>query len=257
MHEPIIDIEMWNKAQEKLNKYIFNRERKYDNMLKGLIYCGECGHKATLRCREEKRKDGTTWSAIYFICSKRNNYSRLCDCKQISANLIEEVVKEKLREELKKISLSDNEIKQIYEQAENESKNENALLYTKLNGLQDTLKNLENSIEEIYQDKINKVIQIEDFKIIYAKKIKEKNQTLEEIENVKKEIKENEKNNIKINLKEIKQIANDFFKIEKPNKLMMEKLIEKIEFNKEKNLKIQLKFQNYNIKSIDIKSGKD
>ena len=83
MHEPIIDIETWNKAQNKLNGYTKVRDRKYDHILKGLVYCGECGNKATLRCREEKRKNGTVWRATYFICSKRNNYSGLCDCKQI------------------------------------------------------------------------------------------------------------------------------------------------------------------------------
>ena len=71
MHEPLIDIETWNKAQEKLNGYTKVRDRKYDHELKGLVYCGECGNKATLRCREEKRKDGSVWRGTYFICSKK------------------------------------------------------------------------------------------------------------------------------------------------------------------------------------------
>ena len=50
MHEPIIDIETWNKAQDKLNEYTKTRDRKYDHPLKGLVYCGECGNKATIRC---------------------------------------------------------------------------------------------------------------------------------------------------------------------------------------------------------------
>ena len=87
MHEPIIDVETWNKAQDKLNGYNKVRNRKYDHELKGFVYCGECGNKATLRCREEKRKNGTVWRAEYFICSKRNNYRGLCDCKQISATV--------------------------------------------------------------------------------------------------------------------------------------------------------------------------
>ena len=119
MHEPIINIETWNKAQDKLNGYTKTRERKHDHILKGLVYCGECGNKASLRCREEKRKNGNVWRATYFICSKRNNYSGLCDCKQISANLIEEVVIGKIKEETKKIKFSEDEIKKIYNKAEN------------------------------------------------------------------------------------------------------------------------------------------
>ena len=245
MHEPIIDIETWNKAQDKLNGYTKTRNRKYDHPLKGLVYCMECGNKATLRCREEKRKNGTIWRATYFICSKRNNYSKLCDCKQISANLIEEMVNEKIREEIQKINFSEKEIKQIYEQAEKQAKSEKNLLQTKLQELNQTLKNIENTIEEIYQDKINKVIKIEDFKIIYEKKQKERNKILIEIKKIEKELEEKNQKSPKINFKEIKQIANEFLKMEKPNKMILEKLIERIQFDKEKNIKIKFTFQNH------------
>ena len=245
MHEPIIDIETWNKAQDKLNGYNKTRERKYDHPLKGLVYCMECGNKATLRCREEKRKNGNIWRAAYFICSKRNNYSALCDNKQISANLIEESVNQKIKEEIQKINFSEKEIKQVYEQAEKEAKSKNNLLQTKLQELKQTLKNIENSIEEIYQDKINKIIQIEDFKIIYEKKQKERNKILKNIKEIEKELEETNQKSPKINFKEIKQIANEFLKMEKPNKMILEKLIERIEFDKEKNIKIKFTFQNH------------
>ena len=245
MHEPIIDIETWNKAQDKLNGYNKTRERKYDHPLKGLVYCMECGNKATLRCREEKRKNGNIWRAAYFICSKRNNYSALCDNKQISANLIEESVNQKIKEEIQKINFSEKEIKQVYEQAEKEAKSKNNLLQTKLQELKQTLKNIENSIEEIYQDKINKIIQIEDFKIIYEKKQKERNKILKEIKEIETQLEETNKKTPKINFKEVKQIANEFLKMEKPNKMILEKLIERIEFDKEKNIKIKFTFQNH------------
>ena len=245
MHEPIIDVETWNKAQNKLNGYIKVRDRKYDHPLKGFVYCGECGNKATLRCREEKRKNGSIWRATYFICSKRNNYSGLCDCKQISANLIEEAVNEKIKEEIQKINFTEQEIKQIYEQAEKESKSKSNLLQTKLQELKKILQNIENAIEEIYQDKINKIIQIEDFKTIYEKKQKERNKILKEIKEIEKELEETNQKSPKINFKEIKQIANEFLKMDKPNKMILEKLIEKIEFDKEKNMKIKFTFQNH------------
>ena len=243
MHEPIIDIETWNKAQEKLNGYSKTRDRKYDHPLKGLVYCGECGNKATLRCREEKRKNGTVWRATYFICSKRNNYSGLCDCKQISANLIEEAVNENIREEIKKINFSEKEIKQIYNQAEKEAKSKSNLFQTKLQELTHTLQKLENTIEEIYQDKINKVIQLEDFKTIYEKKQKERNKILKQIKEIKAQLEETNQKSLKINFEEIKQIAKEFLKMENPNKMILEKLIKRIEFDKEKNIKIKFFFR--------------
>ncbi|MCI9016420.1 MAG: hypothetical protein HFJ53_04575 [Clostridia bacterium] len=244
MHKPIIDIETWNKAQEKLNGYTKSRDRKYEHELKGVVYCGECGNKATLRCREEKRKDGSIWRATYFICSKRNNYSGLCDCKQISANRIEEAVQQTIKTEMEKISLSEKEIKQIYQEAEIQAQTKSNLLSTKLQELKNTLQNIENAIEEIYQDKINKVIQVEDFKTIYEKKQNERNKILKEMKKLEKELEESEKKAPKIDFKEIKQIANEFLKMKNPNKMILEKLIERIEFDKEKNIKIKLTFQN-------------
>ena len=64
------------------------------------MFMKEIKNMENLKCREEKRKNGTVWRATYFICYKRNNYSGLCDCKQISAKLIEEEVNEKLKEEI-------------------------------------------------------------------------------------------------------------------------------------------------------------
>ena len=244
MHEPIIETEIWNKAQEKLNGYSKVRNRKYDHQLKGLVYCGECGNKATIRCREEKRKNGTVWRATYFICSKRNNYSGLCDCKQISANLIEEVVIEKVKEEIRKINFSEKEIKLIYQQAEKEAKTKSNLLQIKQEELKKMLQSIENTIEEIYQDKINKVIKIEDFKIIYAKKQKERNKILKEIRAIEERIEKTNQKFPNINFKEIKEITKEFLKMERPNKMVLEKLIERIEFDKEKNIKLKYIFKN-------------
>ena len=244
MHEPLIDIETWNKAQDKLNGYTKVRDRKYDHELKGLVYCGECWNKATLRCREEKRKDGSVWRATYFICSKRNNYSGLCDCKQISANLIEEAVKQQIKNELEKIDLTEDEIKQVYEEARLQAKSKENLLKTVLNNLKEELKQVEQNIEEIYQDKINKVIQVEDFKVIYEKMQKQRDKILKEIKQTENTLNQNNEKIPKIDFKKIKQIANEFLKLEKLNKIMLEQLIEKIEFDKEKNIKIKLTFEN-------------
>ena len=243
-HEPIIDRETWNKAQDKLNGYTKTRDRKYDHPLKGFVYCGECGNKATIRCREEKRKNGTIWRATYFICSKRNNYSGLCDCKQISANLIEEAVIKKIKEEIQKIHLTEKEIKQIYEQAEKEAKSKSNLFQIKRQELKHTLQNIENAIEEIYQDKINKIIQIEDFKNLYEKKQKERNKILKEIKEVEKELEEKQQKVLKLDFKTIKQMADELFQLDTLNKTVLEKLVERIEFDKERNIKIKLTFEN-------------
>ena len=103
---------------------------------------------------------------------------------------------------------------------------------------------MKKKIEEIYDDKINKLIQIEDFKMIYERKQKERWKILKEIEKTKKELEERNYKIPNIKIKEIKKLTESFFKMEYNNKIIFEKLIERIEFDKEKNVKVKLTFQN-------------
>lgn len=246
MHEAIIDKEIWNQAQEKLNKYKSIRQRKYNHPLKELMYCGECGNKATLRCREGKRKDGKIWSSTYFICSKRNNYTGLCNCKQISAELIEISIKEKIKDEIKKIKFNKKEIKKVYEESLINTKNTENLLNIELNKLNQNLTYIDKVIEEIYKDKIDKVIEIEDFKIIYNKKQTEKLEIQKKIKKIKDKIDECKKNKPNIDIKKIENITYEFLKMNKPNKRIFEKLIKKIEFDNKRNINIKFKFEKPN-----------
>lgn len=236
MHEAIIDKEIWEKAQEKLNSYTKTRERKNEHYLKGIIYCGECGNKATIRCREEKRKSGKVWKATYFICSKRNNYTGLCECKQISASLIEEILHRNLKKEIEKVNFSESELNQIYQESKMQSKSKNNLMKAKLKDLKNKLEEKEKNISELYQDKLNKIIQIEDFKIIYEKMKKQRDTILREINSIKiqEEVKEKHE--------EIKRIEEEILSIKIFDKSILEKLVKRVEFNKEKDIKISFYF---------------
>lgn len=56
MHEPIIDMDTWNRTQEKLkNKHIV-RTRKFNHPLKGLISCKECGRSGNIKNKNRAKK---------------------------------------------------------------------------------------------------------------------------------------------------------------------------------------------------------
>ena len=244
MHEPLVDMETWNKAQEKLNGYTKVRDRKYNHELKGFVYCAKGGNKATLRHREGKRKDGTTWQATYFICSKRNNYSGLCDCKQISAEIIEKAVKQQIRNELQKIRLSKKEIIHIYKEAEQQAKTKDNQLKIKLKMKDEKLKIIEQNIEELYNDKINKVIEIQDFKVIYEKMQIKKSKITEEIAQTQEFLNKKEERCYTLDYNKIKQISTNLLQMETVNKVMLEQLIQRIEFDGQRNIKIKMLFKN-------------
>lgn len=244
MHEPIIDIDTWNKAQDKLSGYNKIRNRKYSHPLKGLIYCKECGNKATLRVREEKRKNGNIWKATYFICSKRNNYSKLCDCKQISANLVEEKIKQELKREISKIDITENDIKDILEMSMLTGKYKEKIFLNQIEDLNKQLAKVQMDIEEIYQDKINKILQVEDFNKIYEKKQSIRKNILKNIEIIKKELEIERQSKPNNTFQKIKNITYKLLKMEQTDKIIYEKLINKIEFDKQRNIKIKFNFKN-------------
>lgn len=110
-------------------------------------------------------------------------------------------------------------------------------------------KKVEQNIEEIYQDKINRLINLEDFKAIYQKMQKQKDKILKEIKQIESTLNQSDSQNSKIDFDKIKQIADKFLKLEAPNKIILEQLIEKVEFDKEKNIIIKVLFQNSQVQT--------
>lgn len=56
MHEPIIDIDTWNIAQEKIANKHTVRTRKFNHSLKGLVFCKECGRNSNIKNKNRKKK---------------------------------------------------------------------------------------------------------------------------------------------------------------------------------------------------------
>lgn len=245
MHEPIIDLYTWNKAQEKLNARNVSRERKYDHPLKGLIYCKECGAIATLRCRTEKRKSGKIWRADYFVCSNRNSYRALCECKQIKADIIEDEIKRVLTNENQKIKFSDKELKQIYKDAQIKLKEENSKLEKDLANLKQKLDLQNRMLIELYEDKVNKIIKLEDFERMYQQKNNEKKEIIKKIKKIEEEIKKVEENLNDADMNKIKENTSEILNLDNITKEMYQKLIERIEIDKEKKIYIKFKFAKY------------
>lgn len=244
MHEPIINLNLWNKAQEKLKDKNVTRERKYDHPLKGLVFCKECGRIATLRCRTEKRKSGKIWRADYFICSKRNSYTSLCSCKQIQANLIEEKIKENLRKELKNISYSKEEVKEIFEKSQIDLKDKEKNFKQKLKKEEEKLNWTNRVLEEIYKDKIEKVITEEDFEMLYKKQNTEKNKLIKQIQDIKLELEQIKEQLGNVDIERINQKVKEVLKLDNIKKEMYQRLIERVEFDKNKNIYITFRFSN-------------
>ena len=113
-HEPIIELELFNRCQEIRKKHL-DRQLKYDNIYKGLVHCGECGKICNLKHREKENKNGSKSEIFSFVCSEANKgLTKKCDnTKSISAKKLDSLILPILEKQCKAISINDKDIKEI------------------------------------------------------------------------------------------------------------------------------------------------
>ncbi len=156
--------------------------------------------------------------------------------------MIIEAVKKTIKAEINKIEYTDKELSEIYKQAEKKVNVKTNILKKKLKTLKQKLDNNQEANIELYKDRRENIITSEDYKIFYNELQKEKNEIMGEIFKAETEILEMEKGNVTIDYKEIRKLANEIISTENPSKELYSKLIEKIEFDSEKNIIVTLTF---------------
>ena len=69
-HEAIIDKELFNEVGKRLPKNVGRKEKKENNLLDGLLYCGDCGHRISVQAR--RKRD----NRVYTLCNYYRTYMK-------------------------------------------------------------------------------------------------------------------------------------------------------------------------------------
>lgn len=93
--EPIVSQEVFKKVQETLSKRQFNKNSREKFLLTGKLYCGHCGELMT----GESGTSSTGQRYSYYKCYGKRKKSG-CSKKNVSKDLIEDIVIQKAREYL-------------------------------------------------------------------------------------------------------------------------------------------------------------
>lgn len=245
MHEPIIDIETFNKCQQMKDKFKKTRVRKYDDIFKGLIYCTECKSISTLKHKEKILKNGNISEINSYICSEANKgVSKKCNnTKSISSNKLYNLVIPIIENECKSILIEDNDIKKVMSNLEKNINSECYRLEDEKNILYKKIDKLNEQINVTYNDKLENIINNETFLAIKEQKESEIMNCKKQIEYIEQKI-EMEKSKHKISYNQIKKLSEEFLKTEKITKQSLNKLIDKIEFNSKRQINLKLVFSN-------------
>ena len=221
-HERIISKEMFKRVEEMLPKCVGRIEKKENNLLDGLLYCGDCHHRIAVMPRRKSDNNSYTICNYYRTYKTRrckmhsNNYDKL---ESAILNELFKICESKIDKDL----IKDKVIKDIKKLVKKKDKRK--LLKKEIN-------NLNNKIDTIYLDKLNNIITENQY-------LKIRDYLLKEINNKEKELKIKENIETNINYKKIDDILNN----KKFTRELLVNLIKKIEIFEDKSITVFLSFE--------------
>ena len=233
-HEPIIDKEMFDKVQILKDKNKNKQSKSSNYLLRGFLYCEECGHSLTISKRTETR--------AYTGCSHYQKYSKFGVCTPHSMNyqdLEKEVLKE-VRAICRKYVKSTN-FENILKNSSKTKKIKDNLI-GEINACKLEKERLSNVKKNIYFDKANNVITLDEYK-------EYSNQIVNDIIIQDEKLKDLEKQLNIIDNKmtpddDYKVIVQEYLSMRKPSRFLLASLIDKIIINNNKEITIKLKIKN-------------
>lgn len=210
-HEPIIDIETFEKAQIKLGKIptkIRTKHAKSENFFVGTLYCAECGRKLSSHRTYRELADGTVNVIPSYRCV--NKMWKVCTAKDMSQKKVEEAFIEYLDniEDLK-----------ITEDLDLEKQQENELKMSKQKEvLEKRLSKLQSKEKDVMKLYINEKINFDEYSEMNKIVLTEKQNVIEELQIYKVEETEEEiflsEEDIITNIKENWLLLNNDEKLE-------------------------------------------
>jgi DNA invertase Pin-like site-specific DNA recombinase len=229
-HEAIVDRDTFNYVQTLLPKNVKRPEKKRFYLLDGLLYCGDCKHRITIRYQNKTGRSYTT-------CDYYRTYSKYHVCTTHTNNY--EVLENVLLEEIKGVCekyLDRNKIKDFVGNIE----------------LQDNSLTIKKQIEKL--ELINSKL-IENLDKTYMDMLKgfiDEAQYVRVSENIKSEIESNKSSIVnlksnkstKIDSKMIEKYIDEFLTLEKPTRELIINLVEKIYIYQDKRVDIMFMFKN-------------
>lgn len=231
-HKPIIDKETFYKAHKMLETRKQTRIKTHDYLLKGLVYCHECGKKVSCSSREL-----SSGKVYYFRCNTYISNSKLglCTPHNIRMDIVEKAVTNTMLDILNDFS-SKNDLVKITKIKIAENK-KNISFEVELQEYETKLNKISLDIDNIYDDKLSGIIAEDDFVRIYKKKQQEKEDLQNKIEEMKLHIK-----NSLVNENELaKNIVTKFQNLQEINREILCSLVNKIEIDKNKKIYIYFK----------------
>lgn len=235
---PIISNELFQRVNAPKRKTDI-RQRKYDYLLKGLTVCGDCG--GTMLVRRVKNKNDPSKVTPIYVCRTYATYrNHVCSMHYYREENLNDLVLKEIRNVLLKYSKNE-ELEKKYESVlcDFDVLKEYDIALT---SCRSKINTIDKAISDLYKDRASNILSNDEFFGIKKDLEKDRKECENKISDL--EITLSESKNLYTDEKRKKELINDFLKVKIPDKRMIEKLVNKIEINEDKSIKI---FFNFNI----------
>ncbi len=238
----IIDRETFDLAQNIYTRNKHQGKNSQSILLKGLVYCKECGHTIGFRLQKVTTKKNGEVTRCYGNCnfwSKHKNYN-ICTPHSIKYYELEKLVLNEVKK-MCKLYIKNSDLKIILKD-NNKITKSLIELETKLRQLENDIKLSSKKKENLYNDRLEGIIDLDMYKRMSNIIIDETVNKQNEISNIKTKIC-NIKNNITSIENKYDNIINDYLEMKNPSIQLLSSIIDKIVVDENKNVDIYYKFK--------------
>ena len=176
-HEPLIDKEVFQKVQLLLASRRHTRSRTYDFLLKGMIFCHECGYPMAVI----NRPPASGGDRLYLICRTYQRFTQagVCSSHSIREQVVTDAVLDKVQEVFE-THLNPERLHSIaqsaVEQARKSGSHEAEIL-----SLRFRLDRMTANLDKVYMDHLAGLLAEADFRRIYGQLIMERRSLAEKL----------------------------------------------------------------------------
>ena len=233
-HEPLIDKETFQKVRMLVNSRRHTRSRTYDFLLKGLIFCHECGYPMAVL----NRPPVSGGDRLFFVCRTYQRFTKagVCSCHSIKEQVVTEAVLAKVRE-VCEAYLDPNKLQPIAADAvEKARKAENH--EAEIQSIQNKIDSLTANLDKMYMDRLTGLLAEADFERIYQR-VKMDRTSLEE---KLKEL-ESQKESPVSTKDRARELVQQFLDSAYTSRELLVSLIERVELTENKQIIIKFRFR--------------
>ena len=232
-HEALVDVETFRKVRMLVNSRKHTRSRTYDFLLKGLIFCHECGYPLAVLNRKNARGE----DVLYFVCRTYQRFTKAgaCTCHSIKEKTVTDAVIAKVREVCQTYLNPDELLPVAREAVENAGKQSS--LGKELQALQSKIDSLTANLDRMYTDRLSGLLPEADFQRIFGRIKLER----EQLEGKRQELESQKKSPVPREDR-ARELVHRFIETAGESRELLVSLIERVELTEDREVIVKFRF---------------